>query len=222
MPFRFETSPNTPTSNKSEMISRNPTTNAMISSLALLNENNAIPSTRRGNNVPAMISPALEPLDRAGTDWGGNPKIAEARDNLKGLKMGALMSMISMSDVSARAMDSDAEMRAWLGAIEGNTYESGLLKLHVLDVAYADGKALERAVADGTITADDYEYVRSRTREDPRIGLAMERMEIIGRVDRAVANGVMTADEARDLFLLEGFAIDQDTWNSWEPAGASR
>lgn len=82
-----------------------------------------------------------------------------ARGQIDGISMNSLMQMISMSDVSARAMDSDAEMRAWLGAIKGDVYEEALVKLHILDMSFGSGLALEQALEAGEIGQPEYDYV---------------------------------------------------------------
>ena len=207
---------------KTQMREENRTVGSMMSSLLTLNENKAIPSMSRGNNIPAMISQTGvgQFYDRMGSDFGGNPENAVARDQLKGLRMGALMNMISMSDVSARAMDSDAEMRAWLGAIEGDTIESALVKLHVLDSAYGTGTELDKALADGVLPQELYDYVQQQVRNDPGTRSKLEKSHVLARVDRAVANGNLTPDEAQELLALEGWAIDQNTWSNWTPGSA--
>jgi len=222
VPFTFETAPGTPTAAKEEMKDGNRTVGSMMSSLVTLNSNNAIPSMQRSNNIPGMIAQtgAGQFYDRLGTDFGGNPENAVARDSLKGLRMGALMNMISMSDVSARAMDSDAEMRAWLSAIEGDTYESALLKLHVLDSAYGSGSELDKLYADGLLDEETHKWVQDQVRNDPGVRSKLEKSQVLARVDRAVMEGKMSAEEAQELLLYEGWQIDQNTWASWQPAGA--
>lgn len=219
MPFRFETLPNTPTSDKNQMRDENRTVGSMISSYATLYDNNAIASLQRGNNLPGMWAGTGvgQFHDRMGKDFGGNPENAAARDQLGGLRMGALMNMISMSDVSARAMDSDAEMKAWLQAIEGDVYESALLKLHVLDMAYGTGTELDKALTDGIIDRNTYDYVQQQVRNDPGTRSKLEKAQVLARVDRAVANGSMTDAEAQELLMLEGWGIDRNAWDSWTP-----
>jgi hypothetical protein len=192
----------------------------MMSSIVTLNKNNAIPSMQRSNNIPGMIAQtgAGQFYDRLGTDFGGNPENAVARDSLKGLRMGALMNMISMSDVSARAMDSDAEMRAWLSAIEGDTYESALMKLHVLDSAYGSGSELDKLYADGLLDEGTYKWVQDQVRNDPGTRSKLEKSQVLARVDRAVMEGRMSAEEAQELLAYEGWQIDQNAWASWQPS----
>ena len=207
---------------KTQMREENRTVGSMMSSLLTLNENEAIPSMSRGNNIPAMIAQTGigQFYDRMGSDFGGNPENAVARDQLKGLRMGALMNMISMSDVSARAMDSDAEMRAWLSAIEGDTIESALVKLHVLDSAYGTGTELDKALADGVLPQEIYNYVQEQVRNDPGTRSKLEKSHVLARVDRAVANGNLTPEEAQELLQLEGWSIDQNSWSNWTPGDA--
>ena len=81
--------------------------------------------------------------------------------------MNALMKMISMSDVSAKAMDSDAEMKAWLTSIKSDNYESALTKLHVLDQSFGSGNALQRAFEDGVIDQATYQWITNRVDTDP-------------------------------------------------------
>jgi hypothetical protein len=204
---------------KTQMREENRTVGSMMSSLLTLHGNNAIPSMSRGNNVPAMIAQTGvgQFYDRMGSDFGGNPENAVARDQLKGLRMGALMNMISMSDVSARAMDSDAEMRAWLSAIEGDTIESALTKLHVLDSAYGTGTELDKALADGVLPQELYNHVMQQVRNDPGTRSKLEKSQVLARVDRAVATGNLTPEEAQELLQLEGWSIDQDSWSNWTP-----
>ncbi len=204
---------------KTQMREENRTVGSMMSSLLTLNENEAIPSMTRGNNIPAMIAQTGvgQFYDRMGSDFGGNPENAVARDQLKGLRMGALMNMISMSDVSARAMDSDAEMRAWLSAIEGDTIESALTKLHVLDSAYGTGTELDKALTDGVLPQELYNHVMQQVRNDPGTRSKLEKSQVLARVDRAVATGNLTPEEAQELLQLEGWSIDQNSWSNWTP-----
>ena len=113
----------------------------------------------------------------------GNIANDEARNNIKGISMNALMQMISASDVSAKAMDSDAEMKAWLGAIKDDNYEAALTKLYVLDKSFGDGTALEKAYADGTVDLGTYQYITNRMNSDPMV------MRMAAKADRYAALG---------------------------------
>jgi len=195
--------------------SRNdPTTiDSLIGSYATLNENKAIRSTQNtaGDNFAAMYSKS--PPGRFQDALGGKVGNADndtARDNIEGISMNMLMKMISMSDVSARAMDSDAEMKAWLSAIKGDQYESALTKLHVLDVSFGSGEALQRAYAKGDIELETYEYVTQRAGSDP-VAIEMgNRMSRYSALEGSVGAENLTQSEAAELEALREWKASQN------------
>jgi len=140
----------------------------------------------------------------------GNADNDTARDNIEGISMNMLMKMISMSDVSARAMDSDAEMKAWLSAIKGDQYESALTKLHVLDVSFGSGEALQRAYAKGDIELETYEYVTQRAGSDP-VAIEMgNRMSRYSALEGSVGAENLTQSEAAELEALREWKASQN------------
>jgi len=195
--------------------SRNdPTTiDALIGSYATLNKNKAIRSQQNsaGENFGAMYSktPVGRFQDALGGDLG-NADNDTARDNIEGISMNMLMKMISMSDVSARAMDSDAEMKAWLGAIKGDQYESALTKLHVLDVSFGSGQALQRAYDSGQIDLAAYEYVTQRAGSDPMAIEMANRMQRYAALEGSVGSENLTAPEAAELQELRAWKASQN------------
>ena len=156
----------------------------LISAYADLDQSNAITSRTksRGENIAGAY--ASSPMGRMQDAMGlGNIENKEARGIIDGLSMNALMRMISMSDVSARAMDSDAEMRAWLGAIKDDNYEGALTKLHVLDMSFGDGTALQTATQNGIISPDTYNYVINRATTDPMTRTMAQRAQEYARLE---------------------------------------
>lgn len=177
----------------------------LINSYATLARNKAI--TARGNdaaeNLGAMFSGTGvgKTIDRLGGDVG-NLENAEARGKIEGLSMNALMKMISMSDVSAKAMDSDAEMKAWLSAIKDDNYEAALTKLHVLDKSFGNGRALQDAFANGVIDQGTYQYVTNRANSDPYTKQMADKASRYASLEGAIGADNLTPDEQAELEAL--------------------
>jgi hypothetical protein len=140
---------------------------AQVRAYSTLFNNRAITSTRANTlaNTGAKFSQtgigkALDSVSGNDPFAPGNQENTAARETIQGLSMASLMNMISASDVSARAMDSDAEMKAWLGAIRSDNYEAALLKLYMLDKTFGDGTLLDRSLAGEAIDLDTYYAVR--------------------------------------------------------------
>ena len=191
-------------SRKAESRSDNTTVSSLINSYATLHNNKAIVSTQNtaGENIAGIYSNSIfgRLQDKVGGDIGNADNDA-ARDTIQGLSMNALMKMISMSDVSAKAMDSDAEMKAWLSSIKSDNFESALLKLHVLDTSFQDGQALRQAFENQVIDANTYLYVTQRAQTDPMaVAMAKRAQQYAGLADR-VGTENMTTDE---LVAAEG------------------
>jgi len=186
-----------------------PTTiDSLIGSYTTLHGNKAIRSQQNsaGENFGAMYSktPPGRFQDALGGDIGNSDNDA-ARDNIEGISMNMLMKMISMSDVSARAMDSDAEMKAWLGAIKGDNYESALTKLHVLDVSFGSGEAMQRAYSNGQIDLETYKYVTQRAQTDPMAVEMRQRMQQYAALESSVGAENMTDSELEELEALRAW-----------------
>ncbi|MCR9195959.1 MAG: hypothetical protein NXH88_14575, partial [Hyphomonas sp.] len=168
--FEFAPIPGSAAESKVQSREDSSTIDTLINDYSTLARNNAITSRQNSalENAGAVYSGSFlgRGQDRLGGDVG-NIDNYEARSNIEGLSMNALMKMISMSDVSARAMDSDAEMRAWLTAIKSDNYESALVKLHVLDQSFGSGRALQEAFENGIVDQPTYEWVTRRADSDP-------------------------------------------------------
>jgi hypothetical protein len=183
------------------------TLGSLIGSYSTLAKNNAI--TARGNstleNAAALYSgTGLGQIqDRLGGEVGKLAN-AEARDTIQGLSMKALMDMISMSEVSAKAMDSDAEMKAWLSAIKSDNYESALTKLHVLDLSFGSGQELQRAYEDGTIDLNTYRYVTNRVNSDPMVKQMLDKADRYAALTDAVGSSNLTSGERGSMQDLAG------------------
>jgi hypothetical protein len=206
--FSFEVIPGSTAESKAESRNNPTTIDSLIGSYATLNKNKAIRSQQNsaGENFGAMFSktPPGRFVDALGGDVG-NADNDTARDNIEGISMNMLMKMISMSDVSARAMDSDAEMKAWLGAIKGDQYESALTKLHVLDTSFGSGQALERAYANNQIDRDTYLYVTQRANTDPMAVAMKQRMQQYAALEESVGNENLTDSERQELEELRAW-----------------
>lgn len=168
--FEFAPIPGSAAESKVQSREDSSTIDTLINDYSTLARNKAITSRQNSalDNAGAVYSGSFlgRGQDRLGGDVG-NIDNYEARSNIEGLSMNALMKMISMSDVSARAMDSDAEMRAWLTAIKSDNYESALVKLHVLDQSFGSGRALQEAFENGIVDQPTYEWVTRRADSDP-------------------------------------------------------
>jgi hypothetical protein len=210
--FQFETIPGSETDQKAQSgeqakAGRTYTLGSLIGSYSTLAKNKAI--SARGNsaldNAAAMYSGTAfgQVQDKLGGEVG-NLANAEARDTIQGLSMKALMDMISMSDVSAKAMDSDAEMKAWLSAIKSDNYESALTKLHVLDLSFGSGQELERAYADGTIDLNTYQYVTNRVNSDPMVKQMLDKADRYAALGNAVGQSNLTGGERQSIQNLSG------------------
>jgi len=190
------------------------TVGSLINSYATLANNKAI--TAQGNtaaeNVAALYSgTGLGQLqDQVGGEVG-NLANAEARKNIEGLSMNALMKMISMSDVSAKAMDSDAEMKAWLSAIKSDNYESALTKLYVLDKSFGDGMALQKAYEAGTIDLDTYKYVTNRAQNDTYGQQMVDRLMRYKALGDSVGESNLTPGERQTSADLQGLLASDGT-----------
>lgn len=162
------------------------TVGTLIGNYATLRDNKAI--TARGNtameNAAAIYSGTGigKAQDALGGEVG-NLDNSEARQNIDGISMNALMQMISASDVSAKAMDSDAEMKAWLGAIKSDNYEAALTKLHVLDVSFGSGTALLEAYQRGEVDLETYQYITKQLETDPTV------QKMLAKAQQAAAMG---------------------------------
>jgi len=178
----------------------------LIGAYSTLAKNNAISAqgNSAGENIAALYSktPLGKLQDEIGGDVG-NLENAEARQTIEGLSMNALMKMISMSDVSAKAMDSDAEMKAWLSAIKSDNYEAALTKLHVLDVSFGRGTALQEAFANGVVDQATYQRVTRRLNSDPMTKQMYDRAQRIASLEQAIGADNMTAAEMAELERLE-------------------
>jgi hypothetical protein len=210
--FQFATIPGSETDQKAQSgeqakAGRTYTLGSLIGSYSTLANNKAI--SARGNsaldNAAAMYSGTAfgQVQDKLGGEVG-NLANAEARDTIQGLSMKALMDMISMSDVSAKAMDSDAEMKAWLSAIKSDNYESALTKLHVLDLSFGSGQELERAYADGTIDLNTYQYVTNRVNSDPMVKQMLDKADRYAALGNAVGQSNLTGGERQSIQNLSG------------------
>ena len=190
------------------------TVGSLINSYSTLAKNKAI--TAQGNtavdNAAALYSgTGLGQLqDQLGGEVG-NLENAEARKNIEGLSMNALMKMISMSDVSAKAMDSDAEMKAWLSAIKSDNYESALTKLHVLDKSFGDGMALQKAYEAGTIDLPTYQYVTKRANSDSYAQQMVDRLLRYRDLGQAVGESNLTTGERQATADLQGLLAGDGT-----------
>ncbi|GEM_PF-3724840 len=185
------------------------TVGTLIGNYATLAENNAI--TARGNsageNIAALYS--RTGLGKAQDAIGGevgNLENSEARQNIEGISMNALMQMISASEVSAKAMDSDAEMKAWLSAIKSDNYEAALTKLHVLDTSFGAGNALQEAYENGVIDLSTYQYITKRVSDDPivkKMKAKADRYAVLGEAiggrENMTPQEVSRQDELGDL-----------------------
>jgi len=205
----------------------------LINSYATLHKNKAIPSVRNTGteNLGAVYSasPFGRAQDTIGSDIGGNNENIEARKTIEGLNMSALMSMISMSDISARAMDSDAEMRAWLSAIGSDQYESALTKLHVLDSSFGPGTALQQAYEDGVIDLDTYRFVTRRMTSDPMTQRMADRARRYAELGEAVDPSNLTPretarqSELQGLLAPDGSAVtEEDVQETMAATGMTR
>ena len=185
----------------------------LIGDYATLNSNKAIVSNENSatENIGAMFSdsPVGRFVDAVGGDVG-NAENLEARKNIQGLNMSALMKMISMSDVSARAMDSDAEMKAWLTAIGSDQYESALVKLHVLDQSFGSGQALRTAFEAGTIDQQTYEHVTRRANSDSKAVEMASRMRRYAALEGSIGADNLTPEEASELEALRQWKASQN------------
>lgn len=200
--FAFEPIQGSSTYNKNETREEGLTIGTLIGDYADLDKNKAIRSRDNGlsDNLRGFL--ASSPLGRGWDSTFGSVENHEARDSIDGLSMNALMQMISMSDVSAKAMDSDAEMKAWLGAIKGDTFESALTKLHVLDTSFGSGNELEKAWRNGVIDEKTYRYVTNRVYEDPFTAEMAARAQRYASLSGAIGTERMTPNElesANDL-----------------------
>lgn len=198
---------------KADSRNNSPTVGTLINAYATLNNNKAIRSRQNsaGENIGAIYSksPVGRFQDAIGGDIGNSDNDA-ARDTIEGVSMNALMQMISMSDVSAKAMDSDAEMKAWLGAIKGDNFESALIKLHVLDKSFGSGMELQRAYESGQIDLETYEYVTNRANTDPMAIEMGNRMQRYAALEQSVGSERLTPDEARELQQLRQWKASQN------------
>lgn len=204
--FRASVTPGSATENKANAANDSTTIDTLINSYATLNSNKAI--TAHGNsaweNAGAIYSSTpVGKLQDALGGGVGNIDNATARGNIEGLSMNALMKMISMSDVSAKAMDSDAEMKAWLSAIKDDNYESALTKLHVLDSTFGGGRALQDAFERGTISQESYEFVTSRLNSDPYTQDMYQRAQRYASLDQSVGPERLTSNERASAAELD-------------------
>jgi hypothetical protein len=200
--FEFVPIPGSSTQRKNETREEGLTIGTLIGDYADLDKNKAIRSRDNSfeDNLRGVV--ATSPPGRFWDSTVGNIENHEARDSIEGLSMNALMQMISMSDVSAKAMDSDAEMRAWLGAIKGDTFESALTKLHVLDTSFGSGNELKKAWQNGVIDEATYRYVTNRVSEDPFTAEMAARAQRYASLGGAIGTERMTQNElgsANDL-----------------------
>lgn len=178
----------------------------LIGSYATLAKNKAITAqgNTAGDNIAAIYS--RSPIGKFQDEIGGevgNLENAEARETIEGLSMNALMKMISMSDISAKAMDSDAEMRNWLTSIKSDNFEAALTKLHVLDISFGNGRALQEAFASGVISQETYQYVTRRVNTDPMTKQMYDRARRYASLGQAIGVDNMTAAEMAELERLE-------------------
>lgn len=186
---------------------------SLVRSYTTLKNNNAITSNRNnaGENLGALYSgTGLGKFqDAVGGNVGNNENIT-ARNTIQGLSMKALMDMISMSDVSAKAMDSDAEMKAWLGAIRDDNYEAAMTKLHALDVSFNDGKLMQEMYAAGEIDLPTYQFVTNRVQNDPQTVAMMNRMNQFKALEGAVGRDNLTDGETAEMDELLQFMSPEE------------
>lgn len=212
-PVEFVPIPGSETSKKADTRENSPTVGTLITAYATLNDNKAIRSRQNsaGENIGAIYSKS--PLGRFQDAIGGdvgNTDNDSARGIIEGVSMNALMQMISMSDVSARAMDSDAEMRAWLGAIKDDNYEAALVKLHVLDKSFGNGMELQNAFGNGLIDQATYEYVTNRANTDPMAVEMGNRMQRYASLEQSVGADRLTPEESQELEELRQWKASQN------------
>jgi len=153
----------------------------LVNSYMTLDRNKAITSNDNtaSENIGAMFSGTGvgKFIDGIGGEVGNQENLS-ARQAIDGLSMKALMDMISMSDVSAKAMDSDAEMKAWLGAIKSDNIEAALVKLHVLDTSFGSGDLLERNLLSGSIDAETYDRTFAMFGSDAKAQRLLSRAQV--------------------------------------------
>ena len=185
----------------------------LVRSYATLNKNKAITSQRNsaGQNIGALYSgTGVGKLQDAIGGDVGNTENTTARNTIQGLSMKALMDMISMSDVSAKAMDSDAEMKAWLSAIKDDNFEAAMSKLHALDVSFGGGDLMRKMFGEGVIDQETYQFVTNRTQADPQTVAMMKKMQRYAGLSGDVGADNLTADEQDELAQLRAWAAGED------------
>jgi len=185
----------------------------LVRSYATLNKNKAITSQRNsaGQNIGALYSgTGLGKFQDAIGGDVGNTENTTARNTIQGLSMKALMDMISMSDVSAKAMDSDAEMKAWLSAIKDDNFEAAMSKLHALDVSFGGGDLMRKMFGEGVIDQETYQFVTNRTQADPQTVAMMKKMQRYAGLSGDVGADNLTADEQDELAQLRAWAAGED------------
>lgn len=136
--------------------------------------------------------------DAIGGEVGNNENIT-ARNTIDGLSMKALMDMISMSDVSAKAMDSDAEMKAWLEAIKDDNYEAAMAKLHALDISFGGGDLMRKMFEEGVLDRSTYQFITNRAQTDPATESVIKTIRRYEGLSGAVGSDNMTLEERSEL-----------------------
>ena len=186
---------------------------SLVRSYTTLRNNKAITSqtgTAKENLGALYSGTGLGKLqDAIGGDVGNNENIT-ARNTIDGLSMKALMDMISMSDVSAKAMDSDAEMKAWLGAIKDDNYEAAMAKLHALDISFGGGDLMRKMFAEGELDQDTYQLVTNRAQTDPQTVAMMKKMGRYKGLEQSIGSDNLNPQEQGDINELLEFMSPEE------------